>query len=145
MEEITLKLKNDISESISSLTKSGDWYIQLEKKNMDNVKIKYLTCDDENVAVKADLKKKFEDVSNTSIEHSLKISKAHSSMVERINEIRLLKKNQKNIVKEEDFNKLVFRFNTFSDIENIDRLNKYLIPKLEKFSAKCDDLIESNI
>lgn len=92
-----------------------------------------------------DLKKKFEDVSNTSIEHSLKISKAHSSMVERINEIRLLKKNQKNIVKEEDFNKLVFRFNTFSDIENIDRLNKYLIPKLEKFSAKCDDLIESNI
>ena len=39
-----------------------------------------------------DLKRKFEDISNTSIEHSLKISKAHSMMVERINEINQIRK-----------------------------------------------------
>ena len=60
-EEIQLTTQKAISESISSLAKSGEWYVQLEKKNkMDNIELKYLSCDDANIALKAALKKQFE-------------------------------------------------------------------------------------
>ena len=66
-------------------------------------------------------------------------------MVERMNEINNLKAYIRGFVKEEEFNKLLKRFDVFSEIENIERLNHYLIPKLEKFSLKTDELLASNI
>ena len=47
IEEMTLEAQKAISESISSLARSGDMHIVLEKKAyMDNAEINFLTCDD---------------------------------------------------------------------------------------------------
>ena len=72
IEEITIQTQKAISESISSLAKSGNRYIELQQKmhmdnaqnqkkmNMDNAEIKYLSCDDSNLAVKNAYKKQYD-------------------------------------------------------------------------------------
>ena len=61
IKEMTLKKQKAISKSLYSSEKSGDMYIELEKENyMDNAKIKFLTCNNLNLAVKNTNKKQYE-------------------------------------------------------------------------------------
>ena len=53
IEEITMRTQKAISESLFLLAKSGDRYIELEKKSyMDDAEIKFITCDNSNLALK---------------------------------------------------------------------------------------------
>ena len=61
-EEVSIANQKLISESMSSLAKAGNRYILQEKKNhMENTEIKFLTCDDSNLNLKAALKKHFDN------------------------------------------------------------------------------------
>ena len=62
LELVTIATQKAISESMKSLVRSGDRYIELEKKTyMDNAEMKLLTCDvNASTAVKHALKKQYD-------------------------------------------------------------------------------------
>ena len=44
-----------------------------------------------------------------------------------------------------EFSNLANRFNKFSEIETIDKLKEYYLPKMNKFCDHIDQFLESNI
>ena len=62
LQQVTIATQKAISDSILSLARSGDPYIEQEKKiYMDNSEIKYFSCDENaSTAVKDALKKQYD-------------------------------------------------------------------------------------